>query len=151
VQLAGPERGPRRLPRAAERSDTQPSNLHHAREALRQQIGPEALPNVAFVSAIEDAVREVDLAIDCVPDELESKLEIFSLLDRMAPPCTVLATPTTRPSQPHRPRSECAGTILEVENLAVKSERNLSQRGNSTCAQAASFETLSLSSRKTPA
>ena len=50
------------------------SNLHHAREALRQQLGPEALPNVAFVSAIEDAVRESDLRIDCAPDELESKL-----------------------------------------------------------------------------
>ncbi len=76
--------------------DVMPANLHHAREALRQQLGPEALPNVAFVSSIEDAVREADLAIDCVPDELESKLEILWLLDRMAPPRTVFATPTTR-------------------------------------------------------
>ena len=37
-----------------------------------------------------------DLVIDCVPDELESKLEILWLLDRMAPPRTVFATPTTR-------------------------------------------------------
>jgi 3-hydroxybutyryl-CoA dehydrogenase len=51
---------------------------------------------VNFVSTIEDAVRDADLAIDCVPDELESKLEIFWLLDRMAPPRTALATPTTR-------------------------------------------------------
>jgi 3-hydroxybutyryl-CoA dehydrogenase len=76
--------------------DVMPANLHHAREALRQQLGPEALPNVAFVASIEDAVREADLAIDCVPDELESKLEILWLLDRMAPPRTVIATPTTR-------------------------------------------------------
>lgn len=76
--------------------DVMPANLHHAREALRRELGPEALPAVAFVSTIEDAVREADLAIDCVPDELESKLEIFCLLDRMAPPRTVLATPTTR-------------------------------------------------------
>jgi 3-hydroxybutyryl-CoA dehydrogenase len=80
-----------------------PANLHHAQEALRQQLGAEALrlttgtsPRVAFVSTIEDAVRDADLVIDCVPDELESKLEIFWLLDRMAPPHTVLATPTTR-------------------------------------------------------
>jgi 3-hydroxybutyryl-CoA dehydrogenase len=53
-------------------------------------------PGVAFGSSIEDAVRDADLAIDCVPDELESKLEILWLLDRMAPPRTVLATPTTR-------------------------------------------------------
>jgi 3-hydroxybutyryl-CoA dehydrogenase len=56
----------------------------------------DRLIDVTFVSTIEDAVREADLAIDCVPDELESKLEIFCLLDRMAPPRTVLVTPTTR-------------------------------------------------------
>ena len=76
--------------------DVMPANLHHAREALRRELNAEALPSVDFVSTIEDAVREADLAIDCVPDELESKLEIFCLLDRMAPPRTILATPTTR-------------------------------------------------------
>ena len=76
--------------------DVMPANLHHARETLRRELGAEALPSVAFVSTIEDAVRDADLVIDCVPDELESKLEIFCLLDRMAPPRTVFATPTTR-------------------------------------------------------
>jgi 3-hydroxybutyryl-CoA dehydrogenase len=76
--------------------DVMPANLHHARETLRLELSAEALPAVKFVSTIEDAVRDADLAIDCVPDELESKLEIFWLLDRMAPPRTVLATPTTR-------------------------------------------------------
>jgi 3-hydroxybutyryl-CoA dehydrogenase len=81
--------------------DVMPANLRHAQEALRQKLGAEFLrqtaggaPNVAFVSTIEDAVRDADLAIDCVPDELESKLEILWLLDRMAPPRTVLVTPT---------------------------------------------------------
>ena len=73
--------------------DVMPSNLHHAQEYLRQELGPAALPSVQFVSTIEEAVREADLAIDCVPDELESKLEIFCLLDRMAPPRTVLLSP----------------------------------------------------------
>lgn len=79
--------------------DVMPSNLHHAQEYLREELSPKspeaALDNIAFVSSIEDAVRDADLAIDCVPDELESKLEILWLLDRMAPPRTVLATPTT--------------------------------------------------------
>jgi 3-hydroxybutyryl-CoA dehydrogenase len=74
--------------------DVMPGNLHHAEECLRQQLGPEALPSVRFVTTIEEAVREADLAVDCVPDELESKLEIFCLLDRMAPPRTMLMTPT---------------------------------------------------------
>jgi 3-hydroxybutyryl-CoA dehydrogenase len=76
--------------------DVMPANLHHAREALRRELDAEAMPAVAFVPTIEEAVREADLVIDCVPDELESKLEIFCLLDRMAPPRTVLATPTAR-------------------------------------------------------
>ena len=85
--------------------DVMPGNLHHAQEILRQQFNPAALgfePSspaaspIIFVSTIEDAVREADLVIDCVPDELESKLEILWLLDRMAPPRTVLATPTMR-------------------------------------------------------
>lgn len=79
--------------------DVMPSNLHHAQEYLRSALSPAnpgaAIENIAFVSSIEDAVRDADLAIDCVPDELESKLEILWLLDRMAPPRTVLATPTT--------------------------------------------------------
>ena len=90
----------RRLALAAARAgyevlleDVMPSNLHHAQEYLRQELGPVALPSVRFVSTIEEAVREADMAIDCVPDELESKLEIFSLLDRMAPPRTVLVSP----------------------------------------------------------
>ena len=87
--------------------DVMPGNLHHARESIRQELSPQALPAVAFVSSIEDAVREADLVIDCVPDELESKLEILWLLDRMAPPRTVIATPTKsldrRPGHLHLP------------------------------------------------
>jgi len=76
--------------------DVMPSTLHHAQEYIREKLGPEALPAVEFVSSVEDAVRDADLVIDCVPDELESKLEILWLLDRMAPPQTVFATPTTQ-------------------------------------------------------
>jgi 3-hydroxybutyryl-CoA dehydrogenase len=105
--------------------DVMPTNLHHAREALRHQIGPEAGPRasaITFVSTIEEAVRDADLVIDCVPDELESKLEIFWLLDRMAPPRTVLATPTTRLSIAdlahctYRP-AQCVAIAVEASAL----------------------------------
>ncbi len=104
--------------------DVMPNNLHHAREALRLQLGSEALPMVAFVSTIEDAVREADLVIDCVPDELESKLEILWLLDRMAPPRTVFATPTTRLSIAdlaactYRPE-KCIAIIADARDMAA--------------------------------
>jgi 3-hydroxybutyryl-CoA dehydrogenase len=81
--------------------DVMPGNLHHTRESILPEIdklalSPHPLPAVDFVSTIEDAVRDADLVIDCVPDELESKLEILWLLDRMAPPRTVFATPTVK-------------------------------------------------------
>jgi 3-hydroxybutyryl-CoA dehydrogenase len=140
--------------------DVMPTNLHHARDALRQQLGPagriasgqgfspdingpiltgtgrdgfqpihsspeaclSARPDLTFVSTIEEAVRDADLVIDCVPDELESKLEIFWLLDRMAPPRTVLATPTTRLSIAdlahctYRP-AQCVAIAVQASDL----------------------------------
>jgi 3-hydroxybutyryl-CoA dehydrogenase len=73
--------------------DVMPSNLRHAEmELVQLDRGAE---NLTFAATIEAAVREADIAIDFVPDELESKLEIFSLLDRMAPPKTILCTPST--------------------------------------------------------
>ena len=56
--------------------------------------GPGQQGTLRCALTVEDAVHSADLAIDFVPDELESKLEIFSLLDRMAPPRTILCTPT---------------------------------------------------------
>jgi 3-hydroxybutyryl-CoA dehydrogenase len=107
--------------------DVMPASLHHAQEYIRSQLsrsapGLEHLP-IDFVSSIEDAVREADLAIDCVPDELESKLEILWLLDRMAPPRTVLATPTTQLSIAdlaactYRPE-KCVAIAVEPRELA---------------------------------
>jgi len=107
--------------------DVMPASLHHAQEYIRQQLSPSGLgpeqPRIAFVSSIEDAVGFADLAIDCVPDELESKLEILWLLDRMAPPRTVIATPTTRLSIAdlaactYRP-DKCVAIIAEPRDLA---------------------------------
>jgi len=84
--------------------DVLPANLQQARDSIHRELTPKNPPGIdsagfdppriAFVSSVEDAVREADLVIDCVPDELESKLEILWLVDRMAPPRTVVATPT---------------------------------------------------------
>ena len=74
--------------------DVLSSNLRQAQQILLAEAS-QARFRVNLVSSVEDAVRDADLAIDFVPDELESKLEIFSLIDRMAPPRTILCTPTT--------------------------------------------------------
>jgi 3-hydroxybutyryl-CoA dehydrogenase len=69
--------------------DVMPAKLRHAEEEFRS-LGRA----VGLVSTVEDAVREADVVVDFVPDELESKLEIWSLIDRMAPPKTVMCTPS---------------------------------------------------------
>ena len=73
--------------------DVLSSNLRKAEEAFASVPG---LPRdrVHLAGSVEDAVRSADVAIDFVPDELESKLEIFSMMDRMAPPHTIFCTPT---------------------------------------------------------
>ena len=75
--------------------DVMPSRLRSAAAMVSAQesLVPSAALHLA--STVEDAVRNADLAIDFVPDELESKLEIFSMLDRMSPPRTILCTPTS--------------------------------------------------------
>ena len=74
--------------------DVMPAKLRQAREELFSSSPAEVPGSLSFALTVEEAVRSADLAIDFVPDELESKLEIFSLIDRMAPPKTILCTPT---------------------------------------------------------
>ncbi|MGA2570108.1 MAG: 3-hydroxyacyl-CoA dehydrogenase NAD-binding domain-containing protein [Terracidiphilus sp.] len=124
--------------------DVMPSNLHHARESIRQELSPQALPAVVFVSSIEDAVREADLVIDCVPDELESKLEILWLVDRMAPPRTVIATPShlsigDLASCTYRPE-RCIAVAASAEELTAGEGIDLVLRAS----PAASEETTAL-------
>ena len=49
------------------------------------------LSRLEYADSVEEAAREADLVIEAVPDELESKLEIFILLDKICRPGTILA------------------------------------------------------------
>jgi 3-hydroxybutyryl-CoA dehydrogenase len=74
--------------------DVMPEKLRRAQDAYTEiQAGP-GVGSLRVALTVEDAVREADVAVDFVPDELESKLEIFCMLDRMAPPKTILLTPS---------------------------------------------------------
>ena len=73
--------------------DLIPGNIRHAQEALAgAALSPRG--SLEFATTIDSAVRDADLVVDFVPDELESKLELFCLVDRMAPPRTLLLTPS---------------------------------------------------------
>ena len=54
-----------------------------------------ALSRLEYAGSVEEASREADLVIEAVPEEMESKIEIFTLLDKICRPSTVLASNTS--------------------------------------------------------
>ena len=54
-----------------------------------------ALGRLDYASSPEEAAREADLVIEAVPEEMESKIEIFTLLDKVCRPGTILASNTS--------------------------------------------------------
>jgi 3-hydroxybutyryl-CoA dehydrogenase len=86
------------LPNALRRAEGEiRSNLDKAVE-LGKVAAPEAhaaMGRLEFAQSVEEAARKADLVIEAVPEELESKIEIFTLLDKVCRPGTVLATNTS--------------------------------------------------------
>ena len=56
-----------------------------------------AFPNLALTQSIESAIRSADLLIDTLPDDLEVKLELFTLFDKFAKPAAIFITTGTIP------------------------------------------------------
>jgi len=61
---------------------------------LSRAEAERAFHRLEYAGGVEDAARPADLVIEAVPDEMESKLEIFTLLDKIARPLTILASTT---------------------------------------------------------
>jgi 3-hydroxybutyryl-CoA dehydrogenase len=62
---------------------------------LRPEAANAAVARIEYASSVEEAARQADLVIECVPDEIESKHEIFTLLDKICRPHTILASTTS--------------------------------------------------------
>jgi 3-hydroxybutyryl-CoA dehydrogenase len=54
-----------------------------------------AFKRLEYAGGVEEAAREADLVIEAVPEEMESKIEIFTLLDKICRPGTILASNTS--------------------------------------------------------
>lgn len=61
---------------------------------ISPQDADAALARVEYATSVEQAAREADLVIEAVPEEWESKIEIFTLLDKLCKPATILASNT---------------------------------------------------------
>ncbi len=55
----------------------------------------DAIGRIEYAGAVEEAARSADLVIEAVPEEMESKIEIFTLLDKICRPETILASNTS--------------------------------------------------------
>ena len=72
-------------------------NLDKAVELGKLSAGAAetALGRLEYAGSVEGAAREADLVIEAVPEEMESKIEIFTLLDKICRPGTILASNTS--------------------------------------------------------
>jgi 3-hydroxyacyl-CoA dehydrogenase len=76
---------------------------------VQQKI--EALASLSTSRSVEDVCREADLLIEAAQEEMEVKLEIFTLFDKFAKPAAILAS-----SSPTIPIDELAEITFRTEN-----------------------------------
>jgi 3-hydroxybutyryl-CoA dehydrogenase len=86
------------LPNALRRAETEiRANLDKAVELgkVTSADADAAFSRLEYGSSVEEAARQADLVIEAVPEEMESKIEIFTLLDKVCRPGTILASNTS--------------------------------------------------------
>ena len=66
-----------------------------ARGKVTQEQKDKALLNLTTSRSVENVCREADLLIEAVPEEMEVKLEIFTIFDKFAKPDAILASNTS--------------------------------------------------------
>ena len=122
------------------------SNLDKAVEIGKasQSDADAAFNRIEYATSVEDAARAADLVIEAVPEEMESKIEIFTLLDKVCRPSTILASNTSSlsiteiASVTYRPR-KCLGMhffnpvhkmkLLEIVRALETDEESLAMAG----------------------
>ena len=88
--------------------DILPASLRKAESEIRSNLdkavelgkvgrtdADAALGRIEYAGSVEEAARAADLVIEAVPEEMESKIEIFTLLDKICRPGTILASNTS--------------------------------------------------------
>lgn len=127
--------------------------IHQAYDAAlaRKQISREqqhhALANLSTAATVEDVCRVADLLIDALPEELELKLEIFTIFDKFAKPDAILASATATVSiqelaeMTYRTES-CVGLrfthpIEEMSQLEIVRARDTTAQVVEACAEVA--------------
>jgi 3-hydroxybutyryl-CoA dehydrogenase len=82
-----------------------------SRGKVTEEQKKNSLACVVTARSVQDACREADLIIEAVPEEMETKLEIFTLLDKFAKPGAIFASNTSSLSI-----TEMAAITFHAEN-----------------------------------
>jgi len=86
------------LPNALRKAETEiRANLDKAVEfgKVNASDADAAFSRLEYAGSVDQAAREADLVIEAVPEEMESKIEIFTMLDKFCRPTTILASNTS--------------------------------------------------------
>ena len=86
------------VPGALRKAETEiRANLDKAVELgkVTAPAADSAFQRLEYAGSVEEAARDADLIIEAVPEEMESKIEIFTLLDKICRPTTMLASNTS--------------------------------------------------------
>jgi 3-hydroxybutyryl-CoA dehydrogenase len=86
------------LPNALRKAESEiRANLNQAVELgkVNAADADAAFSRLDYAGSVDQAAREADLVIEAVPEEMESKIEIFTLLDKICRPTTILASNTS--------------------------------------------------------
>lgn len=62
---------------------------------VKKEDADAAFGRLEYAGSVEEAARAADLVIEAVPEEIESKVEIFTLLDKICRPATIIASNTS--------------------------------------------------------
>jgi 3-hydroxybutyryl-CoA dehydrogenase len=112
--------------------DLLPNALRRAESEIRAQLDRAvdtggvsaeaanlAFSRLEFAGTVEDAARPADLVIEAVPEELESKIEIFTLLDKICRPGAILASHLS---------ATTALSITEISRVTYRAQNCLGMR-----------------------
>jgi 3-hydroxybutyryl-CoA dehydrogenase len=86
------------LPNALRKAETEiRANLDKAVELgkVDSSEASAAFSRLEYAGSVDEAARDADLIIEAVPEEMESKIEIFTMLDKICRPTTILASNTS--------------------------------------------------------
>jgi 3-hydroxybutyryl-CoA dehydrogenase len=86
------------LPNALRRAESEiRANLDKAVEIgkVSASEADAAFARLEYAGSVDEAARPADLVIEAAPEEMESKIEIFTLLDKICRPTTILASNTS--------------------------------------------------------